>query len=73
MSLAINPYKKSGFGHQIGADVRLLESVKSGLEQLRIELGKDTKFKDLAASIDISISEANRQIIGADDALMMFV
>jgi hypothetical protein len=73
MSLAINQQPLAGVGHQVGADLRLLESIKSGLEQIRMELGKNTPFIDLAASIDISIAEASRQIIGSDDALMMFV
>lgn len=48
-------------------ELRLLESVKSTLEDARLQLGMITRFTSLAQRIDASLKEVAAEIIAADE------
>jgi hypothetical protein len=63
------PVNETGKGHQVKADLKKVESIKSSLEAIRLEVGKAPKFAALAACLDFSISEASELSYSINEAL----
>ena len=62
---------KTGLGHQVKADLKLISCIKSSLEKNRVELGNNPHFAALAAKLDAAIEEAHGLAYSIDEALAL--
>jgi hypothetical protein len=71
---AINPILPVvGVGHQVAADLKKLEAVKSTLEDAAMQLGLKSEHATLSRMINQAIEEAASLASSADEYLNSFI